>query len=90
MSIINLVRAKRKSTKSSESQYTIMKLQRNLHFLQASVSVRTVMRVTVKMTLFCVIKVKAKVNQMVTVILYNNTKRHRPQSRTCTLAHKIC
>ena len=31
-----------KSTKSSESQYTIMKLERNLHFLQASVLVRTV------------------------------------------------
>ena len=32
-------------------------------------SVRTVMRVTVTMTLFCVIKVKAKVNQMMTVVL---------------------
>ena len=39
-----------------------MKLQRNLHFLQASVLVRTVMRVTVTMTLVCVMKVKAKVN----------------------------
>ena len=46
-----------------------MKLQRNLHFLQASVLMRTVMRVTVTMTLFCVMKVKAKVNQMMTVIL---------------------
>ena len=69
LSIINLARTERKSTKSSESQYTIMKLQRNLHFLQASVLVRTVMRVTVTMTLFCVMKVKAKVNQMMTVIL---------------------
>ena len=59
----------RKSTKSSELQYTIVKLQRNLHFLQASVLVRTVMKVTVTMTLFCVMKVKAKVNQMMTVIL---------------------
>ena len=90
MSIINLLRTERKSTKSRESQYTIMKLQRNLHFLQASVLARTVMRVTVTMTLFCVMKVKAKVNQMMTVILYNNTKRHRPQSRTCALAHKMC
>ena len=64
----NLVRTERKSTKSSESQYTIMKLQRNLHFLQASVLVRTVMSVTMTMTLFCVMKVKAKVNQM-TVIM---------------------
>ena len=46
---------------------TIMKLQKNLHFLQASVLVRTVMRVTVTMTLFGVMKVK--VNQMMTVIL---------------------
>ena len=59
----------KKIVKISESQYTIMKLQRNLHFLQASVLVRTVMRVTVTMTLFCVMKVKAKVNQMMTVIL---------------------
>ena len=34
-----------------------------------TVLVRTVMRVTVTMTLFCVMKVKAKVNQMMTVIL---------------------
>ena len=59
----------KKIDKASESQYTIVKLQRNLHFLQASVLVRTVMRVTVTMTLFCVMKVKAKVNQMMTVIL---------------------
>ena len=68
MSIINLARTERKSTKSSESQYTIMRLQRNLHFLQASVLVRTVVTVTVTMTmtLFCVMKVIAKVNQMMT------------------------
>ena len=52
----------KKIVKISESQYTIMKLQRNLHFLQVSVLVRTVMRVTMTMTLFCVMKVKAKVN----------------------------
>ena len=38
-------------------------------FLQAPVLVRTVMTVTVTMALFCVMKVKAKVNQMMTVIL---------------------
>ena len=59
----------KKIVKISESQYTIMKLQRNLHFLQVSLLVRLVMRVTVTMTLFCVMKVKAKVNQMMTVIL---------------------
>ena len=45
---------------------------RNLHFLLASVLVRTVMTVicmTVTMTLLCVMKVKAKVNQMMTLIL---------------------
>ena len=46
-----------------------MKLQRNLHFLQASVFVRTARRVIVTMALFCVMKEKAKVNQMMTVIL---------------------
>ena len=47
---------------------TIVKLQGNLYFLQSSVLVSTVMRVTVTMTLLCVMKVKAKVNQMMTVI----------------------
>lgn len=58
----------RKLTKSSESQYTITS-KKSTYFLQASVLVRTVMRVTVTMALFCVMKVKAKVNQMMTVIL---------------------
>ena len=47
--------------KLSNNGKKIDKIKRiNLHFLQASVLVRTVMRVTVTMTLFCVIKVKAK------------------------------
>ena len=79
MSIINLLRTERKSTKSSESQYAIMKLQRNLHFLQASVLVRTVTRVAVTMTFFCVMKVKAKVNQMMTVIPYQYKKAHQQE-----------
>ena len=48
-------------TKSGESQFTIMKLQRDLLYLQALGLVGTAMRVTVTKTLFyfCVIKVKA-------------------------------
>ena len=56
----------------------MMKLQRNLHFLQASVLVRTV-RVAVTMTLFFVMKVKAKVNQMMTAILYQYKKVHQQE-----------
>ena len=46
-------RRERKLTKSGESQCTITELQVVLHVLQASPLLRTVRRVTVTMTLFC-------------------------------------
>ena len=76
-----------KTTKSSESQYTIVKLQRNLHFLQASVLVRTVSENDNDLVLCDESESKS---DDVSHQYCNNTKRHIikkwPQSRT--LVHK--